>query len=67
MNNLQQHYIDFTNHSNLTDNEKAELEMIQQRYYPIERTEYLEEFYINGKITDDEYEKLTTVTYSHIE
>ena len=67
MNNLQKHYIDFSKHINLTDGEKAELEMIQQRYYPIERTEYLEEFYINGKITDDEYEKLTTVTYSHIE
>lgn len=65
--NSDKHYIDFSNHNNLTDSEKSELELIQQKYYPIERTEFLMEYYLNGKINDDEYETMTTVQFQYID
>lgn len=61
------HYIDFSKYDNLTPAEKHELEQIQKKYYPIERTDYLMEYYLNGKINDDEYEKLTTVQFQYID
>ncbi len=57
------YYVDFSNHSSLTDEEKNELERIQQMYRPIERVDYLSDFKINGKITSDEYETMTGVPY----
>lgn len=69
MNNYKNnnHYIDFSTYKDLTAAEKYELEQIQKKYYPIERTDYLTEYYLNGKINDDEYEKLTTVQFQYIE
>lgn len=58
-----QYYIDFSNHSNLSDDEKNALEMIQQIYRPIERVDLLLEYKISGKITDDEYETMTGLPY----
>lgn len=64
--NKEKYYVDFSGHQNLTEKEKAELESIQQNFYPIERTEHLTEFYLEGKINDDEYEKMTTVQFYNI-
>lgn len=55
--------VDFENNEKLTTKDKEELKEIQEKYYPIERTEHLTEFYLDGKITDDEYETLTTVPF----
>lgn len=59
-----QYYIDFSGHSNLTDDEKKALEMIQQMYRPIERVDLLIPYRISGKITDDEYETMTGLPYN---
>lgn len=59
-----QYYIDFSNHTNLTDDEKKALEVIQQTYRPIERVDLLIEYKVVGKITDDEYETMTGLPYT---
>ena len=59
-----QYYIDFNNHSNLTNDEKSALEKIQQLYRPIERVDLLIEYKVTGKITADEFEKMTGLPYS---
>lgn len=59
--------VNFENNSKLTPEDKLELKRIQEQYYPIERTEHLTEFYLEGKITDDEYEILTTVPFQDCE
>lgn len=58
-----QYYIDFSESDNLTKEEKDALEAIQQMYRPLERATFLIEYKIMGKITADEYEKMTGVPY----
>lgn len=63
MYDMSKYYIDFSNHSNLTDDEKTSLETIQQMYRPLERVDLLLEYRASGKITDDEYETMTGLPY----
>lgn len=58
-------YVDFSNHSNLTDEEKADLENIQNMYRPMERIDSLTPYLYNLKITSDEYETMTGVPYEY--
>ena len=53
--------IDFSNHKDLTQEEIGRLNQIQLDYRPIERTDYLFEYKISGKITSDEFEILTGI------
>ena len=46
-----QYYIDFSDHTNLSNEEKVNLEKIQELYRPIERVDYLLEYKIQNKIT----------------
>ncbi len=64
MYDMSKFYIDFSNRNNLTDEEKKELENIQQTLRPIERIDLLIEYKITGKITDDDYEIMTGVPYN---
>lgn len=64
---LSQYYVDFSNHSTLTTDEKNALEVIQRQYRPLERVTYLMEYKIMGKITADEYETMTGVPYNFAE
>lgn len=57
------YYVDFTNHENLTNDEKSALDKIQQSYRPMERVDLLIGYKIQGKITADEFEKMTGVPY----
>lgn len=59
-----QYYVDFSNHENLTNDEKTSLERIQQMFRPIERAELLLDYKAQGKITADEYEKMTGLPYN---
>ena len=59
-----QYYIDFSNHDNLTNDEKIALERIQQTYRPIERVDLLIEYKVQSKITADEFEKMTGLPYN---
>lgn len=59
-----QYYIDFSNHDNLTTDEKSALEKIQETLRPIERVDLLLEYKVHGKITADEYEKMTGIPYN---
>lgn len=61
---LSKYYIDFSNHPNLTDDEKTALENIQRLYKPLERVELLVPYRVNDKITADEYETLTGLPYN---
>jgi len=58
------YYIDFTDHDNLSNDEKVALERIQQTYRPIERVDFLIEYKVQGKITADEFEKMTRLPYN---
>ena len=58
-----QYYIDFSNRDNLTNDDKNNLEMIQQTYRPIERVDLLLTYKIQGKITSDEFEQMTGLPY----
>lgn len=58
------YYIDFTDHDNLSNDEKVALERIQQTYRPIERVDFLIEYKVQGKITADEFEKMTGLPYN---
>lgn len=62
---LSYYYIDFSGRTNLTDEEKSALELIQKTYRPIERVELLLEYRINDKITADEFETMTGLPYSY--
>ncbi len=57
------YYIDFSNSTLLTDDEKLSIEKIQEVYKPIERAEFLNEYRIQGKITADEFETMTGIPY----
>lgn len=59
-----QYYVDFSDRDNLTDAEKTALQTIQDVYRPIERVDFLIEYRIKGKITSDEFEKMTGLPYS---
>lgn len=59
-----QYYVDFSNHENLNTDEKNALEKIQQTFRPIERVELLLDYKVQGKITADEYEKMTGLPYN---
>ena len=58
-----QYYVDFSNHENLTNDEKSSLEKIQELYRPIERVEFLIDYKAQGKITADEFETMTGLPY----
>lgn len=58
------YYIDFSDRDNLTDNEKLALERIQRDYLPLERITFVIEFRQLNKITDDDWETLTSVPYT---
>lgn len=59
-----QYYIDFSDHDNLTNDEKVALERIQASLRPIERVDLLLDYKVQGKITADEYEKMTGLPYN---
>ena len=61
---MSKYYIDFSEHSNLTDDEKKALEQIQQMYRPLERVDLLIDYKHSGKITDEEFETMTGLPYS---
>lgn len=61
---MSAYYVDFSNHDNLTNDEKVALKAIQDTYRPIERVELLLEYKVQGKITADEYEKMTGLPYN---
>lgn len=58
------YYVDFSNHKDLTDDEKVALDKIQQTYRPMERVDFLTTYKIQGKITADEFEIMTGVPYN---
>lgn len=58
------YYVDFSNHENLSNDEKTALEQIQQTFRPIERVELLLEYKVQGKITADEFETMTGLPYN---
>ena len=59
-----QYYVDFSDHENLTNDEKAALDRIQQMYRPMERVDFLIEYKVQAKITADEFEKMTGLPYN---
>ena len=59
-----QYYVDFSNHENLTNDEKVALDKIQQTYRPMERVDLLIDYKIQCKITADEFEKMTGLPYN---
>ena len=63
MPDLSKYYIDFSNHDDLTSDEKNYLEYVQKTFYPIERVTHLLDFRAMGKITTDEYETMTGLPY----
>lgn len=58
------YYVDFSNHTNLTNDEKTALQRIQDTFRPIERVTLLLEYKAQGKITADEFEKMTGLPYN---
>ncbi len=61
---MSKYYVDFSNRTNLTNEEKTALENIQQTYRPMERVDSLLEYKNAGKITDDDFETMTGVPYN---
>lgn len=59
------YYVDFSDHEGLTNDEKVALQKIQDSLRPIERVELLLEYKIQGKITADEFEKMTGLPYNY--
>lgn len=59
-----QYYVDFSDHENLSNDEKKSLETIQEMFRPIERVDLLLEYKVQGKITADEFEKMTGLPYN---
>lgn len=61
---LSHYYIDFSERTDLSNEDKNELENIQKNFRPIERIDMLTEFRVQGKITSDEFETMTGLPYS---
>jgi hypothetical protein len=61
--NPADYYVDFSTRSDLTDAEKAALQIIQNTYLPLERADHLQEYRSSGKISDDEFERMTGIPY----
>lgn len=59
-----QYYIDFSDRDNLTSEDKEALENIQT-YRPMERVDFLSDYLLSGKITDDDYEKMTGIPFNY--
>ena len=59
------YYVDFSDSESLTDEEKIALERIQEIYRPVERADFLIEYRVQGKITDDQYEQMTGIPYMY--
>ena len=51
--NPEKFRVDFSSHTNLSKSEKEDLQKIQETYRPMERVEYLTQYRIEGKLTDD--------------
>lgn len=60
---MSKYYVDFSDRSNLTNDEKTALENIQQMYRPMERVDSLIEYKNSGKITADDFETMTGIPY----
>ena len=58
------YYVDFSNNTLLSNDDKIALERIMNDYRPVERVEFILEYRIAGKITDDEYETMTGIPYN---
>ena len=58
------YYVDFSNRTNLTNDEKKALETIQEQYRPIERVEFLIDYRAQDKITADDFERMTGLPYN---
>lgn len=58
------YYVDFTNSTLLSNDEKIALEKIMNDYRPVERVEFLLDYKIAGKITADEFETMTGIPYN---
>lgn len=63
--NPADYYIDFSDRADMSDTDKIALERIQKTYLPIERATFLQDYRYMGKITDDEYEKMTGIPYRY--
>lgn len=59
-----QYYIDFSEREDLTVDEKSALDRIQQTFRPIERVDFLIDYKVRGKITADDFEKMTGLPYN---
>lgn len=59
-----QYYIDFSDRENLTNDEKSALNRIQEMFRPIERVDFLIDYKVQGKITADDFEKMTGLPYN---
>lgn len=57
------YYVDFSDRDNLTTDEKNALQKIQDTFKPIERAQLLLEYKVQGKITADDFEKMTGIPY----
>jgi hypothetical protein len=63
--NAENYYVDFSNRADLTEADKEALKRIQDTYLPIERATFLQDYRYTGKISDDEYEKMTGIPYRY--
>ena len=59
-----QYYVDFSDRDNLSNDEKTHLNQIQNSFRPIERIDSLTPYRLLGKITNDDFEKMTGVPYN---
>lgn len=59
------YYIDFSDRTLLTKEEKDALMQIQLTYKPMERVDFLLEYRAEGKITNDDFEFMTGLPYSY--
>lgn len=56
-------YVDFSDRDDLSNDEKAALEMIQASLRPIERVDVLLQYVIDGKISPEQFETMTGLSY----
>lgn len=59
-----QYYIDFSEREDLSNDEKSALDRIQQTFRPIERVDFLIDYKVRGKISADDFEKMTGLPYN---
>lgn len=59
------YYIDFSDRTLLTKEEKDALMQIQLTYKPMERVDFLLDYRAEGKITNDDFEFMTGLPYSY--